>query len=296
MSMRRFARARLGLPLGRDAAARFLPWLLGLMVYVAALSGVGLIVLHASLRGAQHALAATLTLEVPADASPARLRTAVAVLRQTRGIAAVRLLDEAETARLLKPWFGSAAALAHLPVPRLIDLEADPGRRLDLATLHKRLAWVVPGARLEDHRPLLQGMRAAALRVNGILAAIIAVALALIAASAAFAAGAGLRADRPEIELLLLLGAADRAIARQVALRWLRLGALGGLIGAVAALLTVRALGDVGAVVRLPAAVAATPFGDWRLWAVVGGSVPAAGLIAMAGARVAMLRRLARLP
>jgi cell division transport system permease protein len=296
MSMRRFGRARPGLPLGRDAAARFLPWVLGLMVYAAVLSGIGLIALHASLRGAQRALAATLTLEVPADASPARLRTAVAVLRQTPGVASAHLLDVAATARLLIPWFGSTAALAHLPVPRLIDLQATPDRRLDLAALHKRLLWVVPGARLEDHRPLLQGMRAAALRVDGILAAIIGVALALIAASAAFAAGARLPADRPEIELLLLLGATDRAIARQAMLRWLRLGALGGLIGAVAALLTVRVLGDVGAVVRLPAAVAATPLGDWRLWAVAIGSVPAAGLIAMAGARVAVLRRLAQLP
>lgn len=294
MSIGHFGRARRGLPLGRDAAACVMPWVLGLMVYAAVLSGIGLVLLHASLLRAQRALAATLTLEVPADASPARLRTVVAVLRQTPGIASAQLLDAAATTRLLKPWFGPAV-LAHLPVPQLIDLQAAPGRRIDLAALGKRLAWVAPEARLEDHRPLLRGMRAAARRVDGVLAVVIAVALLLIAAVAGFAAGAALRAERPQIELLLLCGAADGAITGQVMRRWLELGALGGLVGAAAALLSVLALGDVGAVVRLPAAATAL-LSDWRLWALAGGSVPAAGLIAMAGARVALRHRLARLP
>ena len=296
MSALRSARARRGFPLGRNDAARFLPWALGLMAYAAVLSAVGLILFNASLSAAQRTLATTLSLQVPADASPARLRTVLAVLRQTPGIASVRLLDDAETARLLAPWLGSAVPLAKLPVPRLIDVRADPARRIDFATLHRELASVVPGARLEDHRRLLPAMRAGAARIDALLGAAIAAALALIAAAAWFAVRAGLVAERPLVELLHLLGAADRAIARRVALRGLWLGASGGLIGAVAAFLTIFALGGTGSVVPLPAPATADQLGDWRLWVVMIGIVPAAGLIAMASAGIAVLRRLARMP
>lgn len=296
MSVLRAGRMRRSLLLAPDQAVQFLPWVFGLMIYAAALSALGLFVLHDSLRSAQRALATTISLQVPADASPARLRTLLATLRQTPAIASVHLLDQKETARLLAPWLGSSVALDELPMPRLIDVQATPAGRIDFAALNRELSFVVPGARMEDHRRLLRGMRVAAARIDGILGAAIAVALALIAALAAFAAGAGPRADSSQLELLHLLGAADGAIARKVALRWLRLGGCGGLVGAAAALLTVLLLGDAGAVVRLPATSAAAGLGDWRLWAVLIGAVPAAGLIAMSGAGAAVLRRLARMP
>ena len=42
MTGSRFVRARRGVPLGPDESARFVPWIVALMVYLAALGGVGL--------------------------------------------------------------------------------------------------------------------------------------------------------------------------------------------------------------------------------------------------------------
>jgi cell division transport system permease protein len=292
----RLAGTRRELPLGPDQSGRLLPWVFAFLVYVAGLGGVGLFVLDDTLRASEHALATTLTLQVPAEASNARLETVLALLRQTPGIASVHLLEPAETARLLEPWLGASAPLDELPVPRLIDLRTDPDRGADLAALREQLASVVPDARLDDRLPWPPGMRAAARRIEGVLAASITAALLLIAVSAVFAVRTALMVHRSVIELLHVLGTADSDIARGFAIRSLRLGLLGGVIGAVAALLTIVALSGAGSVVQLPAPIAANGIADWRVWAVLSGVVLAAGLIAMASAGVAVLRRLAGMP
>jgi cell division transport system permease protein len=300
-----FARARGELPLGPDESARFLPWVVALMIYLAALGGVGLIALDDTPRASEQVPATTLTLQVPAETSNARIETLLALLRQTAGIESVHLLEPAETARLLEPWLGPAAPLGELPVPRLIDLRTDPMRGVDLAALRQHIAAVVPDARLDDQPSPPKGTPAGAGRIEGILAGGIAVALLLVAASAVFAVRTALMADRSAAQLLHALGAADSAIARSFAVRSLRLGLVGGGIGAVAALLTIVALGGGGAVVQLPAppggpssaaGVAASGIGDWRIWAVLGGAALAAGLIAMASAWATVLRRLTGMP
>ena len=291
----RWGRQRRDLPLRQSASARWLPWVLALMVYLAGLGGVGLTLLHDTLRAARGSLAASLTLLVPAEASPARLETVLAVLRQTRGIVSARPLPPAEVARLLEPWLGSSVVLAELPVPRLIDIRVEPDGGTDFAVLRQHLASVVPGAHLEDYQPWLAGMRAAARRVDGVLVAAIVVALLLMAVSAGFAARFDLVAQRSVIELLLLLGADDGDIAHPLAMRSLRLGLWGGALGAAGVLLTTIALGDAGSLIRSPAPPAAIGIADWRLWAILVGAVVAAGLIAMASARATVLRRLARM-
>ncbi|MGC2413221.1 MAG: hypothetical protein WA459_11070 [Stellaceae bacterium] len=296
MTADRLAAARRGLPLGRDQSARFLPWIIALLVYVAGMGGVGLLVLDHTLRAAEQTLATTATLQIPADASDARLATVLALLRQTPGIQSVHLLEPAETARLLEPWLGPAVPLDELPVPRLIDLRIDPNGGADIAALRLQLASVAPNSRLDDHLPWPRGMHAAARRIEGILAASITVALLLIAVSAVFAVRTTLMADRSVAQLLHLLGAADAVIARLFATRSLRLGLLGGVIGAVAALFTILALRGAGSMVQLPAPGDLRGADDWRVFAILGGVVPAAGLIAMASAWVAVRRRFALMP
>src|SRR5690349_20514147 len=64
---------RLEVPLRRDASARFLPWIIALMVYLAATGGAAMVLLVDTVADWDRSLTTTLTLQVPADASPARL-------------------------------------------------------------------------------------------------------------------------------------------------------------------------------------------------------------------------------
>jgi cell division transport system permease protein len=284
-----------GLPLGRNDALWWMTPVVALIVYVAALAGIALVAVDDALGAAEDSVATRLTVQVPADASNARLQTVVAALRQTPGVRAATVLTPAETARLLEPWLGAPVPADELPVPRLIDVEIERGAAVDLAALRQQVAAIVPGARVDGHEAWLDHRRAAAWRLRGVLAAAIVAALLALLLLALYTTRAALAARRSDIELFHRLGAVDADIARPFAIRAAALALLGGAIGALAVLPTAAALGGADGLPGLPVAAGGTGLGDWRLWAILGAAVAGAAVIATAGALAAARRRLRRL-
>jgi cell division transport system permease protein len=287
---------RLDLPLRQDASGRFLPWIIALMVYLAAVGGIGLIWLGDTLSRWDASIASALTLQVPADTSEPRLAMVLGALRQTKGVVQVRLLQPDETAKLLQPWLGASVTVANLPLPHLIDVEVDPHMTIDYATLHQQLDTIVPNAQLDNDRAWLGSVRGFALRVEGVIAAGVAVVTVLIVMIIVFTARIGLAIHRSVIELLHLLGAQDGYIARQFQVHALSLGLRGGIIGGGAAALTVAVLGPAARVLELPVPIAVYGIFDWRVWLLLVVAGLAAGGIAMVTARFTVLRQLARMP
>ena len=283
-------------PFAGDMASWIAPWLVALMVYIAGLAGIGLILIDETLRASENLLSGRLTIQVPANASAARIETILAVLRQTSGIRSVHLLTSSETSRLLESWLGSPVPLEELPVPRLIDVEIDPASTIDMPKLATQLGAVVPEIRLDDYRPAVGGLRTRTWAVQALLGAVIGGALLLVATSAAFATGAAFAARRSDIELLHLLGADDRQITQPYTARSLVRALIGCGIAAAATLATVAALGGALPLIRLAAPAGGIGPGDWRLWTVLAAITIAAGILAASSARTTVRRRLARLP
>src|SRR5690606_38189398 len=97
----------------------FLAWMIGLMVFLAALAiAAGLAADGAAARWAR-SLAGTATVQVPADAAD-RLDALAAALRGVPGVRQARPIGLEETQALLEPWLGTE--LRDLPLPRLLDL------------------------------------------------------------------------------------------------------------------------------------------------------------------------------
>jgi cell division transport system permease protein len=287
---------RLDLPLRQDASGRFLPWIIALMVYLATTGGIALVWLTDALRNWDTALTSTLTLQVPADTSQARIDMTMGALKQTKGIVAVRLLDQTETAKLLQPWLGSSVPIESLPLPRLIDIQIDPAVTIDFPTLRQQLDSIVPNTQLDNNRAWLNGMRSFALRVEGLITVGVIVVTLLIVTIVVFTARIGLAIHRSVIELLHLLGAQDAYIARQFQIHAGWLGLRGGIIGGIATVATVTILGPAGYVLALPVPVATHGVFDWRLWLLLLVALIAASAVAMVTARLTVLRQLARMP
>jgi len=287
---------RLDLPLQRDASGRFLPWIIALMVYLAAMGGVGLIWLGDTLSQWDESLASALTLQVPANASPARIEMILGAVKQTKGIVSARALAPDETAKLLQPWLGNSVVIANLPLPHLIDVRVDPHATMDYTTLRKQLDSIVPEAQLDNNRAWLGSVRQFALRVEGVITAGVVVVTVMIVMIVVFTARIGLAMHRSVIELLHLLGAQDAYIARQFQIHALSLGLRGGVVGGMVAAVTVAVLGPTGRMLELPVPVAAYSIFDWRVWLMLIVACLAAGGIAMVTARITVLRQLARMP
>jgi len=184
---------------------------------------------------------ATIRLSAPAEQEQIQTDAILATLATTPGIASYRLIDDAETKKLLEPWFGPGLPVEALPIPRLIEVvEADPP--YDSEGLRQRLTAEAPGAVLDDHtrwrRPLAEA--ASRIRLLGILS--IALIGITMAAMITLAARAALATNAAEIRVLRLVGAKDSYIARAFVRRFTLRTFGGAAIGAAAGLVGVAAL------------------------------------------------------
>jgi cell division transport system permease protein len=298
-------RQRLGRPLDPllegDGSGRFLPWMIALMVYLAAIALAGMIALNGAVTRWDTALVGTLTVQLPAAAA-GELEKVLALLRASPGVRSATPLDDAANAALLEPWLGNAVALDALSLPRLVDVRLDPTVALDRAALAERLKSAAAGARLDDNRRWLDRVLDSVLAIEIVAGAIVALIAFATIMSIVFATRTGLAIHHGTVEVLHLIGAHDGFIADQFQWQALRLGLRGGVIGLVPAVLTLLALGAVAgggsfgpsfgpAIGALPR-FALGPFG----WLTLLLLPAAAGLTALATARITVLRGLARLP
>ncbi len=284
------------LPLAGDASARFLPWVAGAMVFLAALALAGALLAQTVAARWQQDLAGTLTVEVPnraETAGPAREEAALALLRATVGVAEAAIVPRARLERLVEPWLGVGAHLAELPLPALIEVRLARDARLDLGELAERLAEEVPGVKLDDHALWLAGVGAVVRAVEAVALAVVALIGVLSVAAVGFAVRTGLAIHGDVVEVLHLIGARDGYIARQFARHAFQSTLKGGLIGLAAAVSLVAALAEGrGALGPLPLPEVKLSMVAWGLI----GTVPlAASVVALLAALVTVHRQLKRM-
>jgi len=292
---------RRDLPLSGDASARFLPWLIAFMVFLAALALVGAEALRQTAERWDGGLSGRFTVQLPPAADPeaagaeeARVDLAVEQLRGIDGIREIEVLDRAAAAALLEPWLGEAAADPALPLPVLIGVRhaGDAGRAA--AEARARLAEALPEARVDDHRGWLGGLLdlTRGLEVLALFLLLLVGAAAVV--TVVFVTRTGLAVHRPVIELLHLMGARDLQVAGRFQAHAFALGLAGGLLGLVAAGLCCFALD--WAVGPSTAALLPPLQPGPRLLVPLALLPLAAALVARVTARITVMRTLARMP
>lgn len=291
-----FAQTR-DLALDGDPARRFLPWLLAMIVYLAALALAGMMTVSAAVERWDRGLTGTLTIQIPAAAEGARdtgVANALAALKATPGIESARRLSNAEIATLLEPWLGRAALPGDLPLPSLIDVRLRAEAAPDIEGLSALIRAAAPGAEIDDHKKSLDHLVALAHAVELVaIGIVVLVALAAIA-TVVFITRTGLAIHAGGIELLHLIGAADGYVARQFQGQALELALKGGALGFVLTAVTVFLLG------RAADALGAGILPDFSLslvqWAALAAVPLGIAVIGVLTARVTVMAALRELP
>lgn len=290
-------RGQFDIPLRRDATGRFLPWMIALMVYLAALALAAALVLSDLARRWDAGLSGSVTIQVSPTAGDKggldrRVQQVLGVLSGSAEVADARALPKEDAARLVEPWLGQGALVAELPLPALVDVRLAPGADVD--ALKKRVEAAVPGAVLEDPARWLADLRRLATAVQALAVAIIGLVGGAAVATVIYAAAAGFAVHRSEVELLHVIGASDGYVAAQFQRHVLRLTLFGGAVGLGLALLTLLGLERAGRnldAALLPEVALGLPQLALLL------AVPAvACLLAALAARVTVMRALGKLP
>lgn len=281
------------LQLEADTGGRFLPWALAVMVFLAALALAGALALDGSISNWRRGVSSKLTVQIadrPDEAMAPRVAKAVEALRAVPGVAAAAPLERRAVEALLQPWLGREALQADLPLPGLIDVTLAEDAPLSVEALQARLQASVPGARIDDPQPWLDRLIRLGRLLQSLGFGIVVLVGLATAAMVIFATRAGLAARRDTIELLHLMGAEDRYIARQFQRhvgRQAWQGGLAGMLLAALALLAIQLLaGRVGAGMLPGLALA------WWHWLALALLPAAAILLAMTTARLAVLGEL----
>ncbi len=246
-------RRRSDLVLSREPSARLVPWIIGLMTYLACLMLAGALLLSELLDQWTSDLTGTVTVQVmpmegePPDVIEDRVDKLVRLLQRSRGVASARSIPLPEITAMLEPWLGAGASLEALPLPRLIDVELDETSPPSVGALRTMLSNADPGAVLDDHgiwQEQLSGLIGALGTVAGFIVILVAVATVGIVV---FATRSGMAAHQDVIEVLHLIGARDVFIARQFQNLALSQGLRGGLIGIALGAATLWGLGRAAA-------------------------------------------------
>lgn len=286
-------------PFERDSASTFLPWIIAVMVFLSALAVTGGLLLGDALEGWSRGLTGTLTVQIPneVDGEPVsdeEVERVAGALRATAGVVRVRIIPVPEVREMVRPWLGEAADQEDLPLPRLIDVGLAEDADVDLGDLRERVSGVVPGTTIEDHQQWLRQLADIARASLVLSLAVVGMIVFATVITIVFATRTGLKVHARVTEVLHLIGAPDRYIARQFERQAFWLGFRGALIGSALAAAAVYALGHlVGRVEAFNlSALSLTP---WE-WAVFGIFPVAAAIVARITARITVLRTLARKP
>ncbi len=295
-------RASRDLPLDGDETARFLPWIVAFIVFLAALALAAAMVADDALSSWNRGLSNSLTVQVPppADGSGAlnaRVEQAVALLQQTPGVAKAERVGDDKIKTLLEPWLGKSIGAADLPLPALISVELKDAKAVDLDLLTHRLQAIAPDVSVDSHRLWLDALLGRARVAQAVALGVVLLNALAAVATVIFATRSGLMVHARMIEVLHLMGASDGYIARQFAGQALRLGLRGGLIGIVPALLALLLLTGAGGLLGgvgewLGPQIELRPL-QWVLLLVV---PLITALIALVTARRTVLTMLAKLP
>jgi cell division transport system permease protein len=289
----------------KDAAPlRTLVAAMAVMCFLAVLAVGAIILIDRAVTHWSRGLATELTVQVRQVSNrdvEKDVAAVLAVLNETAGVREAEALPRAASEELLAPWIGSEG-LDKLPVPRLIRVLIDDRNPPDMAALEQKIAAVVPPARLDSHRRWEAELR----RMAGTLSILSWLVLALIALSAiamvVSASRAVLAANQTIVEVLHLVGADDRFIARAIDRRFLSAGFFAGLIGLAGGVIVFALLGFLGGAEANGVSEAARslfyiPRGGERyllLWFL---AVPlAAIIIALTTSRMTLMRMLSSMP
>ncbi len=284
------------LPLEADPSHRYLPWVIAVMVYLAALALAGALALDAAMSRWGQGLRGVITVQIPAPEGgqgAAGRAAALEVLGATPGVVQATALTRDQLAALLEPWLGPGNLSPELPIPDLIDVRLAPDAELDLEALARRLEAAAPGAQLDDHKLWLDKVIRLSRWIQLLAAAVVLLIAAAGMAIVVFTTRAGLAVHHDVIEVLHLIGAWDSYIARQFQTHALMLGLRGGFMGLALAALTLFVLSRAAATLE-GAFLPALSLGAGG-WAALAAMPLIAGLIATLTARATVMRALQRM-
>ncbi len=242
-------------------------WVMAIMLFLTLLAAALGLGTRQSASALERQLAGRLTVQVVEGSPTARDALAARTLSVLRTVPEVRravAVDRAELTRLLEPWVGSAGVDADLPVPAMIDVDLAAGASAEPVVA--AVKSVSAASRIDRHQRWMSPVSGFLDTLTWLALGLVVLMMGATAAVVVLAARAGLETHRATIEVMHMLGSTDVQVARLFQRRIATDAAIGGAVGAIAALLLLWFLGTQLAALgsQLIGGIVLEP-GDWAV-------------------------------
>lgn len=281
----------------RKPIAGPVPWVLAIMIMLSVLAAGGALALSNLASSAKGDLAGGVTvqiIEANAALRAEQSERAAAILLQDPAVRSLRRIPRDELGEMMEPWLGLNDAEDAIPIPDLIDVQLDrPVSEAELLRLQSVLEESAQNIRIDAQSSLLQPVYSALDSLRYLSLSLILL-LALASSAAVWLASrSAFTSNRETMEIVHLLGGADKQIAsifqRSVAIDAF-LGAVLGLSLGVTVMLLVA-----GQFAALDSGMVKGGGFGWLDWLIIS-AIPIAGvLIAIMTARITVISALRRM-
>ena len=236
------------IPFRGDPISRYLPIIIGLLIFVSTLALAAGMFLYSTGDTWQKNMSGALTVEVPAKAAKDNsVDTIISQLINSPEIVSAKVISKSEVDELLEPWLGSDISELNLPIPVLIDVVVLAGEKVDLEELSSKLKKIVPGVILDDHSDWLLDVREFFYFIQTIYFSVISVIILATVATVVLTTRTGLAINNDIIEVLHFIGATDLYVTQRFQIQTFLLSAPSTLVGFLVGAGTVRVIQVYGA-------------------------------------------------
>lgn len=230
------------LPDGRLSGAA--PWVIAIMMFLMILAAAGGLGLAQAARSLGANVADRITIQIVEanpDARAAQVRATLAILARTPGVVRSAPVSQAEMKALLEPWLGEGAVDGDLPLPAMIDVTLSDASQAGAVRL--AVGRVAPAARVDEHAQSLAPLAGLIGSLKWLAIGVVLLMACATAAVVVLASGGALNTHRATIDVMHLLGATDRQIARIFQQRIALDALFGSAVGLIAALIVLLLIG-----------------------------------------------------
>lgn len=203
-----------------DDSHRFLPWLIGMMVSLAALLLCFVITINGWVidRGSSYNNNITVNIPVIDGERPQPQETIDRIinsLQQSPGVAGVAVVEQKKLQRMLVPWLGETMAGSELPLPTVLDVTLKDGVTVDIPKLQAALSQIAAGTEVDTHEAWVTAFISFSAAIRSLITMFAVLIIISIGLMIAFTSRASLHLHSKAVNLLHSIGAEDGYIARQ---------------------------------------------------------------------------------
>jgi cell division transport system permease protein len=277
------------LPEGRMAGP--MPWVIAIMMFLTVLAAATGLTMSSAVRGLNADLSGRLTVQIVEpnpDKRDQNVKALVRDLPQLASVEAVEPLPDKEVEEMLKPWFGDGLLNQDLPVPALIDVTLSDGSPKAIAGVRQAVKAISPSSRVDEHAQWLAPLAELLGSLKWISILLVLLMAGAMSATVVLVARAALNTHRQTIEVMHLLGANDKQVAklfqRRIAIDALTGSAVGLGFALIAMLILKYRFTALGSDLM------STSGPGWFGWLLIVGLPIVGAILATAAARVTVLR------